>query len=176
MLSSPLIFWYFCLVGHDLKSKYKFASLEGSHVENHWTLDDTWETYFNPLSHRSSLAAVNCHANLSLQISFEEVLEGVIVLVQPRLPDGNDEVEEGLESGPWTGWIFLDAEHMIALGTSAGYLGTLTSAHDQEWTALKSCFLRSAKSAKKSRYNKFYDHKSIFTNSAKNWQLVFFSR
>ena len=29
----------------------------------------------------------------------EQVLEGVVVLVQPRVPDGHNEVKEGLESG-----------------------------------------------------------------------------
>ena len=81
------------------------------------------------MPHRSGLAAVNCHADFPLQISFEEILEGVVVLVKPRLPDGHDEVEEGLEAGPRSRRIFLDPQNVVTLGSPTRDFGTLASSH-----------------------------------------------
>ena len=80
-------------------------------------------------SYRSGLAAVNCHTDFSLQVGFEEIFEGVVVLVQPRLPDGHDEVEEGFESGSRSRRILLNPQNVVTLSSSTRDFGTLASSH-----------------------------------------------
>ena len=53
------------------------------------------------------LAAVDGHGDLLLDVGLEEVLEGVVVQVQPGLPDGNDEVEESLQARAGAGGVLL---------------------------------------------------------------------
>ena len=45
------------------------------------------------------LSFVNFFFSRMFSCYLEQVLEGVVVLVQPRIPDGHNEVKEGLESG-----------------------------------------------------------------------------
>lgn len=88
------------------------------------------------------LAAVDGHGDLLLDVGLEQVLEGVVVLVQPRLPDGHDEVEEGLEAGPRAGRVVLDAEDVVALRPAAGDLDALTGSHgDSSWITNQKLYL-----------------------------------
>ena len=48
----------------------------------------------------------------------QQVLEGVVVLVEPRVPDGHDEVEEGLEPRVLAGRALLHPQDVVAVRPS----------------------------------------------------------
>jgi len=59
------------------------------------------------LTHRPRLRAVDRHRNFLLEIDLQQILQCVVVLIQPSLPDGHDEVEKGFEAGAGPRRIFL---------------------------------------------------------------------
>ncbi len=61
-------------------------------------------------SYRPGFAAVHRHADLLLHVDLEQILERVVVLVQPGLADRYDEVEEGLQAGFLSRRIVLNSE------------------------------------------------------------------
>jgi len=76
-----------------------------------------------------TLAGIDSHCDLLLNISLQQMLEGVIILVKPGVPNGHHEIEECLQASFLSRGCFLDSEHMIALGTSPRNFHTLASSH-----------------------------------------------
>ncbi len=89
------------------------------------------------------LTAVNRHRDLLFDVDLEEVFERVVVLVESRLSDRHDEVEEGFESGARTRRVFLHPEDVIAVGAAARNLHALSGAHDVDVDRLYSRFVPS---------------------------------
>ena len=116
--------------------------------------------------HRSRLAAVHGHADLPLQVGLQEVLEGVVVLVEPRLADGHDEVEEGLQAGSRTRGILLDPQDVVTLRAATRDFDALTSAHASAGNYF--FVLIKVKSKAGDLSFKFYRLPKNLTKSAKN--------
>lgn len=55
-------------------------------------------------------AAVHGHRNRLLHVGLKQLLERVIVPIEPGRADGHDKVKEGLQAGPGTRRIVLDLE------------------------------------------------------------------
>lgn len=59
------------------------------------------------LTHRLCFAAVHRHFDRLVRVAFEQLFQRVIVLVQPNVIDGNDEIEKCLQPGQLTWRIVL---------------------------------------------------------------------
>lgn len=53
-------------------------------------------------------AGIHCHLNLLVHVGLEELLQCVIVLVQPCRANGYDKIKESLETSTGPGGIVLD--------------------------------------------------------------------
>ncbi len=90
----------------DIARRYKdFSHLKVKSCQKFWVLTD-----LAMKSYRPGFAAVHRHADLLLHVDLEQILERVVVLVQPGLADRYDEVEEGLQAGFLSRRIVLNSE------------------------------------------------------------------
>lgn len=58
-------------------------------------------------AHCLHFAAVHGHVDFAFGIRLEQLLQRVVVLIESRIPDGHDEIEERLQAGPLTRRIVL---------------------------------------------------------------------